>query len=333
MSDLKNLHRDAMQIADRAIEARREDRGDEARSLFRQACQLESQAAMVLAEDMEAEPTRSVLFRSAATLALNGELRGYAAYLVARGLEGTPPAEIREELREVLKSIHPELLADASFPTSPADGDRLERFLSATSDLASTFDDIRKTLAEGGLTAGQLSDSLIPQILGAARDALQKHAPGAEFSLSLFGLRPGEAKTWESVSSRSDALSEDWRTAAKILIEEQEEAVLRGQRFAASTQDLADRGILSAEAAEFLRTVGVCGAAAWPVCAYNAKRKLVPALALLGVTSDPAMFAGDLAKRLLRQAVSLLELGIIIGQRDEQPTEGWKPDRDASQPE
>jgi hypothetical protein len=34
------------------------------------------------------------------------------------------------------------------------------------------------------------------------------------------------------------------------------------------------------------------------------------------MTSDPAIFADDLAKRLVRQTIPLLELVIIIGQRD-----------------
>ena len=148
------------------------------------------------------------------------------------------------------------------------------------------------------------SDSLIARILGATRDTLGKHAPGADFSLNLFGLRPDRAKTWVSVSARSDALSADWQTAAKILIEEQEDAVLRGRGFAASVRDLAEHGIVSVEAAEFLRTVGIHGAAAWPVCACNDKRSLVPALALLSMTSDPEIFAADLAKRLFRQTIA-----------------------------
>jgi hypothetical protein len=330
MTDTHSMHRDAMQIADQAIEARRADRGAEARSLFRQACQLESQAAMALAEETEAEPTRSVLFRSAATLALNGELPGYAAYLLARGLEGTPPAEIREELREVLKSIRPEreLLSEASFPTGAADRDRWERFLSASSDLTSTLDNIWRTLAETGLAAKRLSNFLIRRILGTARGGLQKYAPGADFSLSLFVLSPSEAKTWVSAPP-SDALSGDWQMAAGFLFAEQQEAMMLGCSFADSTQGLANCGVLSAETAENLLEVGVRGATAWPVYTLNDKGKCLQGLVLLSLTSDPAIFADDLVRRLLRQTVSLLELGIIIGQRDELLAEGWEPERDA----
>ncbi len=51
------------------------------------------------------EPTRSVLLRSAATLALRcGEYRE-AEKLVACALSGEPPAEIAEELRDVLENV------------------------------------------------------------------------------------------------------------------------------------------------------------------------------------------------------------------------------------
>jgi hypothetical protein len=317
MTDTHSLHRDAMQIADRAIEARRENRWDDAHSLFRQACRLESQAAMALAEDMEAEPTRSVLLRSAATLALNGELHGYAAYLAARGLEGTPPAEIREELRDLLGSIRPEVLFDTAFALGVENGDRLERFRSASSDLGSTLDTIRRTLAEMDLADGKFSSFLIRQIQQAARDGLQKYAPRADFSLDLFGLSSDPAKTWVSVSSQSDALREDWHMAATFLFHEHGEAVLRGHWFAASTADLADHGVISADTAENLLRVGVHGAAAWPVYAPNEEGRLFPGLALLGLSSDATIFADDLVKRLVLQSVSLLELVIVIGRRDE----------------
>ena len=63
---------------------------------------LEKQAA----EQSQTEPTRSVLYRSAATLALDcGEYRE-AERLVAAALAGTPPEAIANELREVLDAIY-----------------------------------------------------------------------------------------------------------------------------------------------------------------------------------------------------------------------------------
>jgi hypothetical protein len=332
MTDVRSLHREAMEIAERAMEALHEDRWDEARSLFRQASQIESRAAMEYADSADTEPTRSVLWRSAATLALNGELPGYAAYLAARGLEGNPPAETREELRELLNSIRPESLSDTGYALgSTADRDRWERSVSAFSALASTLDDMRRMLAETNLVAGELSYSLVRRILQTAHDTFQQYAPNADLSLDLFGLTRDRTQTWVSVPQRSDTVLEDWPVAAKALIQEQEEAVLRGHRFAASTRDLADHGVLSADTAQLLRTVGVQGAVVWPVCDYDDTRNLVPALAFLAMTSDPAIFANDTAKRLIPQTVSLLELTLAIGRRDERLMKGPDPELDAPQ--
>ncbi len=317
MTDTRSLHRAAMETADRAVEAQQANRWDDAQSLFCQACRLESQAAMALAEDREAEPTRSVLLRSAATLALKGELHGCAAYLVARGLAGTPPAEIREELRDLLRSIRPEILFDAESALGVEKGDRLERFRSASSGLASMFDTIRSILTEMDLAGGKFSSFLIQHILQSTRNGLQGFAPSVDFSLDLIGLSFDTDTMWVSVSSQSDTLREDWQMAVKFVCHEQAGAVLRGHAFAASTGDLANHGIISADTADNLLRLGIHGAAAWPVSAPNEKGKPCPALALLSLSSDATIFTDDLVKRLVLQSISLLELVIAIGQRDE----------------
>ena len=65
---------------------------------------------MLLMTDYDMEPSRSVLFRSAASLILSyptiskQEFRA-AEKMVAFGLIGNPPDAILEELREVLKLL------------------------------------------------------------------------------------------------------------------------------------------------------------------------------------------------------------------------------------
>jgi hypothetical protein len=55
------------------------------------AFEYERKAAMLLLNDYDVEPTRSVLFRSAASLALNfGDYRE-AERMIALGLLGNPP--------------------------------------------------------------------------------------------------------------------------------------------------------------------------------------------------------------------------------------------------
>ncbi len=102
MNSLNELHQQAMELAEQAFAARRSDDPATARSLAFRAYLLERQAA----ELSQTEPTRSVLHRSAATLALDcGEYRE-AERLVAAALAGSPPEPIARELREVLAALY-----------------------------------------------------------------------------------------------------------------------------------------------------------------------------------------------------------------------------------
>jgi hypothetical protein len=106
MSGVKTTHRHAMEQTDLAHAARRQ--GDEVLALryFRKAYELEARAAVAFASRVDAEPTRSVLFRSAATLALDAKLLPEAEKLVCTALSGNPPEEIADELRDLLEQIY-----------------------------------------------------------------------------------------------------------------------------------------------------------------------------------------------------------------------------------
>lgn len=68
---------------------------------FRIAYELESEAAhSFLNRDLE--PTRSVLFRSAATMAKRCGLTTEMHDLIQKGLAGNPPPAVADELRELL---------------------------------------------------------------------------------------------------------------------------------------------------------------------------------------------------------------------------------------
>ncbi len=106
MNDLMEVHRQAMRFVDEALRLRREGDPDGAREQFRKALEHESRAAATAAADLALEPTRSVLHRSAASLALEcGELRA-AERLIITGLAGNPPDEIADELRDLLVQVY-----------------------------------------------------------------------------------------------------------------------------------------------------------------------------------------------------------------------------------
>jgi hypothetical protein len=73
---------------------------------LRSAFEQESQAAALVMDGVDAEPTRSVLHRSAAALAIDcGELQA-AERLIAKALSGNPPAEIAAELKDLFIQIN-----------------------------------------------------------------------------------------------------------------------------------------------------------------------------------------------------------------------------------
>jgi hypothetical protein len=102
MQEVEALHREAMELVDQAVLARQ--RGDEAAVLefSKSAFTKEQAAADLVAYHFDLEPTRSVLHRSAAVLALEcHELRA-AERLIGRALAGNPPDDITNELRNLL---------------------------------------------------------------------------------------------------------------------------------------------------------------------------------------------------------------------------------------
>ncbi|MCB0221003.1 MAG: hypothetical protein KDH09_15000 [Chrysiogenetes bacterium] len=103
MKKIRELHRSAMDIAEQATQARRREELSLATELFAKAFELEKKAADALRSVNEMEPDRSILFRSAAALALEANLCDEAEKLAAAGLAGNAPSAIAEELRHVLE--------------------------------------------------------------------------------------------------------------------------------------------------------------------------------------------------------------------------------------
>jgi hypothetical protein len=106
MSQIQSLHQQAMDLAEAAAVARLRGAVEQAIQLTRQAFEQETQAAALIASALDAEPTRSVLHRSAASLAIEcGEFRT-AERLIATALFGNPPTEIAEELKDLFIQIN-----------------------------------------------------------------------------------------------------------------------------------------------------------------------------------------------------------------------------------
>lgn len=106
-------HSQAMDIAEEAFRLSRTDH-DAAKSLFVQAYLIERRIADAIPAEDENEPSRSIMYRSAASLALNGGLLREAEVMACQGLVGNPPEEIATELREVFEQSNFERHLDAS---------------------------------------------------------------------------------------------------------------------------------------------------------------------------------------------------------------------------
>ena len=106
MTTVKELHPKAMDLAEEAFGLQRRGLDKRAQSLFIKALALEREAALSLPLTEDSEPSRSILFRSAASLAYNAEDYETAERLVAQGLSGYPPLEIKEELKNLYEDIN-----------------------------------------------------------------------------------------------------------------------------------------------------------------------------------------------------------------------------------
>ena len=97
-----DIHDRAMALVDQAREAERT--GDKKRriELLRAAYDLEQQAARTLDPLPDAEPTRTVLFRSASSLAFQAEDYQEACNLAFDGLTGNSPEENASELLDIV---------------------------------------------------------------------------------------------------------------------------------------------------------------------------------------------------------------------------------------
>lgn len=105
MSTVRELHDKAMELAQEAMVFRQSGQLSDAENLARQAYQLEQQAAELVPEGQDSEPTRSILYLSAASLAYQAGEYDIALGLVEKGLSGFPPQQVEQELHNLRGSI------------------------------------------------------------------------------------------------------------------------------------------------------------------------------------------------------------------------------------
>lgn len=102
--EVNSLHRKAMKFADESFIARLEKDREQFLHLTRLAFEKEAAAADLMVDE-DIEPTRSVLHRSAATLAWRCEMYADAKRLIYRALSGNPPPDIECELKDLLGEV------------------------------------------------------------------------------------------------------------------------------------------------------------------------------------------------------------------------------------
>ena len=104
--NIQELHTRAMELADQADLQKRQGNVDNALHLYEQSFEVEREAACQAQQHHVGEPTESVLFRSAASLAYSIKNYREAERLICMGLAGNPPAEIAEELRSLYDAVN-----------------------------------------------------------------------------------------------------------------------------------------------------------------------------------------------------------------------------------
>ena len=99
---VRKLHEKAMLSAELGIVTKHKNKTFQSRMHFERAMGYERRAAALVPLAPESEPTRGILYRSAAWLAMDCGYAAEAKGLAEEGLRGTPPPQIADELRDVL---------------------------------------------------------------------------------------------------------------------------------------------------------------------------------------------------------------------------------------
>jgi hypothetical protein len=144
MITVNDLHPQAMDLAELAFLHRRKGDEEKAQALFSEALKLERQAAALLPAEPESEPSRSVLYRSAAVLAYNAGDYEMADWLIANGLAGFPPPEIKEELKQLYQDVNsrPQPMGNEHLRGANNLSEKIGRATTATAEIDAKIQDV-----------------------------------------------------------------------------------------------------------------------------------------------------------------------------------------------
>lgn len=105
MGRIRELHEKAMELLQDAIVARHNNDDQTAIKKYQEAFKLESKAADLVCIKIDCEPTRSILYRSAASLAYQAGDFDNSLILIGKCLSGNPTQQIRNELSMLHEKI------------------------------------------------------------------------------------------------------------------------------------------------------------------------------------------------------------------------------------
>jgi hypothetical protein len=101
MNSVREYHNEAIRYAQLAMAALHKGDSEDHNQLVRSAMTFEKNAANLVPDDKSSEPTRSILYRSAASFAYQAGEYEEAERLVFKGMSGYPPLPIKQQLLEV----------------------------------------------------------------------------------------------------------------------------------------------------------------------------------------------------------------------------------------
>jgi hypothetical protein len=103
---INELHDEAMKFAQEAYMAQRQNKPIDMMRLSKEAFLLEKKAALAIPKNHpDAEPSRTILFKSAAFLAYDAEMYWECYDMITQAFSGKPDAQIKAELNELAEDI------------------------------------------------------------------------------------------------------------------------------------------------------------------------------------------------------------------------------------